>query len=94
MRETDEIDEIMARAMRLRAVEANKILTDPVHIQNYVDTSWAEELPAAQAAHAALEAAGFEILPVADRATNSDATETPSGHPNDSETGIIDASET
>jgi hypothetical protein len=38
MRERDEIDEIMARAMRLRAVEANKILTDPVHIQNYVDT--------------------------------------------------------
>ena len=93
MRETDEIDEIMARAMRLRAVEANKILTDPVHIQNYVDTSWAEELPAAQAAHAALDAAGFQVLSVADKATNSDATETPSDHPSDSEAGIVEANE-
>jgi hypothetical protein len=60
--EREEIDEIMARAMRLRSVEANKIITNPAHIQSYVETCWMEELPAAQAAHAALDAAGYSIV--------------------------------
>ena len=58
----EEIDEIMARAMRFRSVEANKIITKPADIQRYVETCWMEELPAAQAAHAALEAAGYAIV--------------------------------
>jgi hypothetical protein len=57
-----EVDEIMARAIRLRSVEANKIITNPADIQRYVETCWMEELPAAQAAHAALEAAGYSIV--------------------------------
>ena len=52
----------MARAIRLRSVEANKIITNPADIQRYVETCWMEELPAAQAAHAALEAAGYSIV--------------------------------
>src|SRR4051812_37333573 len=58
----EQINEIMARAMRWRAVEANKIITEPAAIQAYVETCWADELPAAQAAHAALEAAGYIIV--------------------------------
>jgi hypothetical protein len=57
-----EVDEIMARAIRLRSVEANRIITNPADIQHYVETCWMEELPAAQAAHAALEAAGYSIV--------------------------------
>jgi hypothetical protein len=57
-----EVDEIMARAIRLRSVEANRIITNPADIQRYVETCWMEELPAAQAAHAALEAAGYSIV--------------------------------
>jgi hypothetical protein len=60
--EREEIEEIMARAMRWRAVEANKIITKPADIQSYVETCWMDELPAAQAAHAALAAAGFAIV--------------------------------
>lgn len=60
--ERDEIDEIMARAMRWRSVEANKIITKPADIERYVETCWMDELPAAQAAHAALEAAGYAIV--------------------------------
>jgi hypothetical protein len=60
--EREEIDELMARAMRWRAVEANKIITEPADIQRFVDRCWVEELPAAQAAHAALEAAGYIIV--------------------------------
>ncbi len=52
----------MARAMRWRSVEANKIITKPTDIQLYVETCWMDELPAAQAAHAALEAAGYNIV--------------------------------
>ena len=52
----------MARAMRWRSVEANKIITKPADIQSYVETCWMDELPAAQAAHAALEAAGYTIV--------------------------------
>jgi hypothetical protein len=48
--------------MRWRAVEANKIITKPADIQSYVETCWTEELPAAQAAHAALEAVGYIIV--------------------------------
>jgi hypothetical protein len=69
MNERDEIDEIMARAMRLRSVEANKIITRPADIQRYIDECWTEELPAAQAARTALEAAGFEIVQAADAAS-------------------------
>jgi hypothetical protein len=46
----------------LRSVEANKIITNPADIHRYVETCWMEELPAAQAAHAALEAAGYSIV--------------------------------
>ena len=60
--EHEEINEIMARAMRWRAVEANKIITKPADIQSYVETCWTEELPAAQAALAALEAVGYIIV--------------------------------
>jgi hypothetical protein len=60
--ERERIDEIMARAMRWRSVEANKIITNPTDIQLYVETCWMDELPAAQAAHAALEAAGYNIV--------------------------------
>jgi hypothetical protein len=56
------INEIMARAMRWRSVEANGIITKPADIQRYVETCWIEALPAAQAAHAALEAAGYAIV--------------------------------
>lgn len=58
----DEIDEVMARAMRLRTVKANQIITKPADIQRYVDTCRSEELPAAQAAHGALDAAGYTIV--------------------------------
>jgi hypothetical protein len=58
----NEIDEIMARAMRWSSVEANRIITEPADIQRYVDTCWMEALPAAQAARAALEAAGYAII--------------------------------
>ena len=60
--EREEIDEIMARAMRWRSVEANKIITKPADIQSYVETCWMDELPAAQAAHVALEASGYAIV--------------------------------
>jgi hypothetical protein len=60
--EREEIEEIMARAMRWRSVEANKIIVKPADIQSYVETCWMDELPAAQAAHAALEAAGYTIV--------------------------------
>jgi hypothetical protein len=60
--EQEEINEIMARAMRWRSVEANKIITEPADIQNYVETCWTQELPAAQAARAALEAVGYIIV--------------------------------
>jgi hypothetical protein len=62
MSDPQEVDEIMARAIRLRSVQANKIITNPADIQRYVETCWMEELPAAQAAHAALEAAGYSIV--------------------------------
>jgi hypothetical protein len=62
MPDPQDVDEIMARAMRLRSVEANKIITNPADIRRYVETCWMEELPAAQAAHAALEAAGYSIV--------------------------------
>jgi hypothetical protein len=62
MSDPHEVDEIMARAIRLRSVEANRIITNPADIQRYVETCWMEELPAAQAAHAALEAAGYSIV--------------------------------
>ena len=58
----NEIDEIMARAMRRSSVEANRIITKPADIQSYVETCWMEALPAAQAARAALEAAGYAIV--------------------------------
>lgn len=75
MRERDEIDEIMARGMRLRKVEANKILTDPVHIQRYIDTYWKEELPAVQAARAALRSAGYEIVATSNAITDGTGTQ-------------------
>jgi len=56
------VDEIMARAIRLRSVQANKIIINQADIERYVETCWMEELPAAQAAHAALEAAGYSIV--------------------------------
>jgi hypothetical protein len=94
MSERDEIDEIIARAMRLQAVEANKILTNPAHVQNYVDTSWQQDLPAAQAAHAALEAAGFEIAPSVGKAANAeDTTGTPVDQPAEGEAGVIETNE-
>ena len=94
MSQRDEIDEIMARAMLLQAVEANRILTNPTHVQNYLDASWQKELPAAQAARAALEAAGFEIVRTADRATNTkDETGAPADRPSEGEAGIIDTNE-
>ena len=93
MSERDEIAEIIARAIRLQAVEANKILTNPAHVQNYVDTSWQQDLPAAQAAHAALEAAGFEIVPSVGKANAEDKTGTPVDQPAEGEAGIIETNE-